>query len=69
MLTTRMTSAKRIYSTAITGTKMLLTFAMRLMPPKTQAVERTTRTSPISHGCMPKAPCMAPQMVLLWMEM
>ena len=54
---------------AMTGTRILLTRAMRWMPPKTINKPRAAKTTPTHTGDQPKASCMAPQMVLAWMEL
>ena len=51
------------------GTNMLLTFAMRWMPPNTTSNAKAAVKTPIHNGLTPKACCMALQMVLLWMEL
>ena len=54
---------------AMKGTRMLLTLAMRWMPPKITISEKRVSTTPTTTGLKPKATLSALQIVLLWMEL
>ena len=54
---------------AMKGTRMLLTWAMRWMPPKAMNKAIAVIMQPTTNGSNPKALFKAPQMALLWMEL
>ena len=54
---------------AMIGTKTLLTWAMRWIPPKAINKAIAVMMHPTTKGSKPKALSNAPQMALLWIEL
>ena len=69
ILMSTMTSANPTYPSAMTGTMMLLTLAMRWIPPKIINRVSPVRMMPIGTWLMPNACSTAAQMVLLCTEL
>ncbi len=62
-----MTSAPRIYATAIKGTSFSVTEATRFNPPRMTSADRITSNTPVTTAGMPKADCMLPEMEFTWL--